>query len=110
MHNTDHSGWMGAQHLRSPTSLLQALATSRVVPVRGVTMSSTSKNSRLALKAVNVVAPGSRNRCWCSGEPMFIDAAHEYEAVRDDFQAWSPYVVPGGWVSFHDAVPRARHR
>ncbi len=33
---------------------------------------------------------------------LFIDAAHEYEAVRADFLAWSPFVVAGGGVVFHD--------
>jgi predicted O-methyltransferase YrrM len=34
---------------------------------------------------------------------LFIDADHAYEAVRADFLGWSPFVVPGGWVAFHDA-------
>jgi hypothetical protein len=34
---------------------------------------------------------------------LFIDAAHEYEAVKEDFLAWSPFVGVGGWVAFHDA-------
>jgi len=34
---------------------------------------------------------------------LFIDAAHAYEAVKADFLAWSPFVVRGGWVVFHDA-------
>ncbi|MCL6581679.1 MAG: class I SAM-dependent methyltransferase [Firmicutes bacterium] len=34
---------------------------------------------------------------------LFIDAAHDYESVRADFLAWSPFVVRGGWVAFHDA-------
>ncbi|MCL4425361.1 MAG: class I SAM-dependent methyltransferase [Firmicutes bacterium] len=34
---------------------------------------------------------------------LFIDAAHEYEAVKADFLTWSPFLVEGGWVVFHDA-------
>jgi len=34
---------------------------------------------------------------------LFIDAAHDYESVKADFLAWSPFVVAGGWVVFHDA-------
>ncbi len=34
---------------------------------------------------------------------LFIDAAHAYESVKADFLAWSPFVVRGGWVVFHDA-------
>jgi len=33
---------------------------------------------------------------------LFIDADHSYEASRMDFEAWSPHVVPGGLVAFHD--------
>lgn len=34
---------------------------------------------------------------------IFIDGAHEYRAVRSDFESWFPKVVPGGVVAFHDA-------
>jgi len=34
---------------------------------------------------------------------LFVDAAHEYPAVCDDLQAWSPHVVAGGWIALHDA-------
>lgn len=33
---------------------------------------------------------------------LFIDAEHTYEACRADFEAWSPHVVAGGVVAFHD--------
>lgn len=34
---------------------------------------------------------------------LFIDAAHDYQSVKADFLAWSPFVVAGGWLVFHDA-------
>lgn len=34
---------------------------------------------------------------------LFIDAAHDYQSVKADFLAWSPFVVVGGWLVFHDA-------
>ena len=34
---------------------------------------------------------------------LFIDAAHEYEGVKEDFRVWSPFVGVGGWVAFHDS-------
>jgi predicted O-methyltransferase YrrM len=34
---------------------------------------------------------------------VFIDAAHDYESVRADFLVWTPFLVRGGWVAFHDA-------
>jgi len=33
---------------------------------------------------------------------LFIDADHSYEASRLDFELWSPFVVPGGVIVFHD--------
>jgi len=32
-----------------------------------------------------------------------IDGNHDYEAVRADFSLWSPFVLPGGRVAFHDS-------
>jgi len=34
---------------------------------------------------------------------LFIDANHSYESVRDDFLGWSPFVVAGGYLAFHDS-------
>lgn len=33
---------------------------------------------------------------------LFIDGDHSYEATRDDFQAWTPFMHPAGVVAFHD--------
>ena len=33
---------------------------------------------------------------------LFIDGDHRYEGTRADFEAWSPFVIPGGYVAFHD--------
>lgn len=33
---------------------------------------------------------------------LLIDADHSYEAVRKDFELWTPLVAPGGLVVFHD--------
>lgn len=41
---------------------------------------------------------------------LFIDAAHDYENALRDFKLWSPLVVPGGVVAFHDyGNPRWPH-
>lgn len=37
-------------------------------------------------------------------ELIFIDGAHEYEAVRADFEAWFPRVIDGGVMAFHDTA------
>lgn len=43
-------------------------------------------------------------RTWATPlDLLFIDANHSYEAVLRDFDDWSPFVKPGGWVAFHDA-------
>lgn len=33
---------------------------------------------------------------------LFIDGDHSYEAVKKDWEAWSPFVKKGGTVFFHD--------
>ncbi len=33
---------------------------------------------------------------------VFIDAAHDYESVREDILAWAPKIKPGGIISGHD--------
>lgn len=41
---------------------------------------------------------------------MFIDADHTYEHVKEDFLTWSPMLVSGGWVAFHDTHQDFSHR
>jgi MMP 1-O-methyltransferase len=36
-------------------------------------------------------------------ELIFIDGAHEYDAVKLDFDVWFPKVVEGGVMAFHDS-------
>jgi SAM-dependent methyltransferase len=38
---------------------------------------------------------------------VFIDAGHEYDAVKQDIQAWYPKVKPGGILAGHDYYPYA---
>jgi len=33
---------------------------------------------------------------------LFIDGEHSYESARQDFDCWTPFVVPGGVVALHD--------
>ncbi len=33
---------------------------------------------------------------------LFIDADHSYDASKLDFELWSPFVVDGGLIAFHD--------
>jgi MMP 1-O-methyltransferase len=35
---------------------------------------------------------------------VFVDGAHEYEAVRLDFETWFPRLVEGGVMAFHDTT------
>jgi predicted O-methyltransferase YrrM len=35
---------------------------------------------------------------------LFIDGNHAYDAVKRDFNDWSPLVKPGGVVAFHDVA------
>jgi predicted O-methyltransferase YrrM len=36
---------------------------------------------------------------------LFIDGDHAYEAVRRDWEDWTPFVAPHGYVALHDAQP-----
>jgi predicted O-methyltransferase YrrM len=36
---------------------------------------------------------------------VFIDGDHAYDVAREDWEAWSPLVVPGGIVALHDSHP-----
>ncbi|HEY6568541.1 MAG TPA: class I SAM-dependent methyltransferase [Actinomycetota bacterium] len=40
---------------------------------------------------------------------VFIDAIHEYDAVRRDYLAWEPHVPVGGWIAFHDYTEDPAH-
>jgi len=33
---------------------------------------------------------------------LFIDADHEYEPVKQDFEQWYPHILKGGMIIFHD--------
>ena len=35
---------------------------------------------------------------------IFIDGAHEYEPVKNDFELWFPKVVENGIMAFHDTI------
>jgi predicted O-methyltransferase YrrM len=37
---------------------------------------------------------------------LFLDGDHRYEAVRRDFELYTPLVRPGGIVAFHDISPK----
>jgi predicted O-methyltransferase YrrM len=44
-------------------------------------------------------------RRWSMGDPigvLHIDAAHDYDSVRQDFEFWSPFVAKGGFVVLDD--------
>jgi predicted O-methyltransferase YrrM len=34
---------------------------------------------------------------------LFIDGDHSYDGLREDWEGWSPRVVPGGIVALHDS-------
>ncbi len=56
---------------------------------------------------VRPIASLSQNAADEFDEPielLFVDGAHEYELVLEDFEKWVPKVVDGGWVAFHDTT------
>jgi len=54
--------------------------------------------------------PGRGGRLL-AGEPLdflFIDGEHTYEGVKQDVEAYSPFVTAGGLVVFHDMASHPR--
>jgi predicted O-methyltransferase YrrM len=39
---------------------------------------------------------------------LFIDGGHAFETVHADYQLWSPHVMPGGYILFHDIFEDSR--
>ncbi|HVT87925.1 MAG TPA: class I SAM-dependent methyltransferase [Tepidisphaeraceae bacterium] len=37
---------------------------------------------------------------------LWIDGDHSYEGAKADFDAWSPFVIPGGLVAFDDTTDK----
>ena len=37
-------------------------------------------------------------------ELLFIDGAHDPDSVRQDWDLWTPRVIPGGYVAMHDTL------
>jgi predicted O-methyltransferase YrrM len=36
---------------------------------------------------------------------VFIDGGHSMQAALDDYQCWSPHIIPGGYLAIHDVFP-----
>jgi MMP 1-O-methyltransferase len=43
-------------------------------------------------------------------ELIFIDGLHDYQSVKSDFEAWSPKVMNGGVMAFHDTTGQSGPR
>jgi predicted O-methyltransferase YrrM len=42
----------------------------------------------------------------CRVDHLHIDADHQYESVKHDYENYAPLVEPGGIIQFHDISPR----
>lgn len=82
---------------------------SAVLREQGTTLSQFRQNLQRAGLAdyVNPVVASSAEAVRGWNRPvrlLFIDADHSYAASRSDFELWSPFIVPGGVVCFHDVT------
>lgn len=51
-------------------------------------------------------ASGEAGKLWHGPIGLLhIDAAHDYESVRTDYEMWAKHVVSGGWLAMDDAQP-----
>ncbi len=55
---------------------------------------------------LQVIAPA---RAGAPYDLVFIDAAHDYQSVRTDWENYGPMVAAGGLVVFHDIAERAHY-
>jgi len=60
---------------------------------------------------VRLTGAEAAERYAAGGEPpvdlVFIDGDHGYDAIRADWEGWSPLVATGGVVALHDSRPTA---
>ena len=98
-------------HFRgSPENQAGQKSESKVLKEEGTTFHQFQSNlQRLGLTdyAMPVVASSEEAvRGWSKPiRLLFIDGEHSYEASSRDFELWSPFVVLGGMICFHDIGP-----
>jgi len=96
-------------HLGSPEHQPGAVC-AHFMPAEGSTLSAFRNNlKRFQIEQgveERVMTSGEAAAAW-DGLPirlLFIDGAHEYEAVEADFLGWAPKVVKEGIIAFHDVT------
>ncbi len=53
-----------------------------------------------------VTRSGVAARNWATPLGLvFIDGGHSYQTALSDYECWSPYLLPGGFLIFHDIYP-----
>ena len=58
-------------------------------------------------KLVTPIVKTSADACEGWNQPiglLFIDGNHEHDMVEQDYLLWSPFVVEGGIIAFHDST------
>jgi predicted O-methyltransferase YrrM len=69
------------------------------------------RNTLLAADLENTVVPlvtssAMAARHWSTPLSLvFIDGGHAYETVLNDYLNWNRYILPGGFLIFHDIFP-----
>ncbi len=56
------------------------------------------------VKPIRNTSIKAANECNKSFSLIFIDGAHDYENVKNDFFAWSPKLEADGMLLFHDTI------
>lgn len=92
---------IGGLHLKNPdqypTDLVYQLFLKNIEPVKHII----TPHRMNSVEAASMYKDGSL-------EFVFIDANHEYEAVKADLIAWFPKVKKGGHIAGHDYVSDER--
>jgi len=60
-------------------------------------------NARLLEGDTTTIGNGWKNSdMYLDVDVLHLDAGHDYEEVKADFEAWEPHVISGGVIMFHD--------
>ena len=67
----------------------------------------TLARAKLEDTVIPVVAPSRLvAQCWTTPLSLvFIDGGHSMQAALDDYECWSPHIMPGGYLAIHDVFP-----
>lgn len=72
--------------------------------VHGIDMVSLEDSGGAPVEGTHFILGDSTKVKWDKPiKVLFIDGEHRYETVKTEWEKYTPFVVDGGWVFFHDS-------